>query len=116
MATNMAPALYQAPMGIDAMEEEPIEIEIEDPENVKIGMGDIEIDLIPQKKTSEDFDANLAEFMNDSELASLGSELVADFDKDIGDRKDWIHTYVDGLKLLGLKYEERTEPWNGSLS
>ena len=107
-------ALYQAPMGIDTMEAEPLEIEIEDPESVKIGMGDIEIDLVPQKQSSEGFDDNLAEFMSDSELATLGSELVADFDKDIGDRKDWIQTYVDGLKLLGLKYEERTEPWAGA--
>ncbi len=44
----------------------------------------------------------------------MGGELVADFDKDINDRKDWIRTYVEGLKLLGLKYEERTEPWNGA--
>ena len=107
-------ALYQAPMGIDAMEAEPLEIEIEDPESVKIGMGDIEIDLTPQKQNSEGFDDNLAEYMSDSELATLGSDLVADFDKDIGDRKDWIQTYVDGLKLLGLKYEDRTEPWQGA--
>ena len=114
MATNMAPALYQAPMGIDYEEAEPIEIEIEDPESVKIGIGDVEIDLIPQKEEDPEFDANLAEYMNDSELATLGNDLVADFDKDIGDRKDWIQTYVDGLKLLGLKYEDRTEPWQGA--
>ena len=78
-------------------------------------MGDIEIELEPSKKeTDEDFDANLADFMDDSALDSLGGELVSDFDKDIGDRKDWIRTYVDGLKLLGLKYEERTEPWAGA--
>ena len=41
-------------------------------------------------------------------------ELVSDVDKDLNDRKDWIRTYVDGLKLLGLKYEERTEPWQGA--
>ncbi len=61
---------------------------------------------------AEEFDANLAEFMDDGALGSLGAELVEEFDKDIGDRKDWMQTYVDGLKLLGLKYEERTEPWN----
>jgi hypothetical protein len=52
--------------------------------------------------------------MDANALDSLGAELVEDFDKDIGDRKDWMQTYVDGLKLLGLKYEERTEPWNGA--
>jgi len=93
----------------------PIEIEIEDPESVSISMGDIEIELEPGKEdTDEEFDANLADFMDDSALDSLGSELVGDFDKDINDRKDWIRTYVEGLKLLGLKYEERTEPWAGA--
>jgi hypothetical protein len=108
-------ALYQAPQGISSPAEPDIEIEIEDPESVSIGMGDIEIDLKPQKKqTAEDFDANLADFMDDNELASLGSDLIGDFDKDLGDRKEWIKTYVEGLKLLGLKYEERTEPWQGA--
>ena len=118
MATSsMDKGLYAAPLGI---EEEmgmapPFEIEIEDPESVTIGMGDIEIELTPDKEgTDEEFNANLADFMDDSALDSLGGELVGDFDKDINDRKDWIRTYVEGLKLLGLKYEERTEPWAGA--
>jgi hypothetical protein len=118
MATSsIDKGLYAAPLGIEDedMLAPPIEIEIEDPESVRIGMGDIEIELTPDTEgTDEEFDANLAEFMDDSVLGSLGSELVSDFTKDIGDRKDWIQTYVDGLKLLGLKYEERTEPWNGA--
>ena len=109
-------ALYGAPLGLDGEQEgaEPIEIEIEDPESVTIGMGDIELTLEPESETAEDFDANLADFLDDSTLQSLASDLVDDFTKDIGDRKDWIQTYVDGLKLLGLKYEERTEPWQGA--
>ena len=110
----MDKALYQAPQGISALAEPDLEIEIEDPESVSIGMGDIEIDLKPQKETAKDFDANLADYMDDGELNSLGQELVEDFEKDINDRKDWIKTYVDGLKLLGLQYEERTEPWQGA--
>ena len=111
----MDKALYQAPQGISDLVEPDLEIEIEDPESVTIGMGDIEIDLKPQRKpTAEDFDANLADFMDDNELSSLGSDLIGDFDKDLGDRKEWIKTYVEGLKLLGLKYEERTEPWQGA--
>ena len=106
--------LYQAPTGLSDLAGPPIEIEIEDPESVKIGMGDIEIDLEPKKRGEGDFDANLAELMDDKELASLAGELTADFDKDINDRKEWIQTYVEGLKLLGLKYEERTEPWQGA--
>ena len=118
MATSsIDKGLYAAPLGIEDedMMAPPIEIEIEDPESVRIGMGDIEIELSPGKEdTDEEFDANLAEFMDASALDSLGSELVSDFTKDIGDRKDWIQTYVDGLKLLGLKYEDRTEPWQGA--
>jgi hypothetical protein len=118
MATSsIDKGLYAAPLGIEDedLSAPPLEIEIEDPESVTIGMGDIEIELSPGKEdTDEEFDANLAEFMDTSALDSLGSELVSDFTKDIGDRKDWIQTYVDGLKLLGLKYEDRTEPWQGA--
>ena len=116
MATSsMDKSLYQAPMGLSELAEQPdMEIEIEDPESVSIGMGDIEIDLKPRKETAEDFDANLAEYMDEGDLDSLGNDLVEDFGKDVMDRKDWIKTYVDGLKLLGLQYEERTEPWQGA--
>ena len=107
--------LYQAPTGIEDLAGPEIEIEVEDPESVRIGLGDIEIDLEPKRAYEEgDFDANLADLMDESALDSLGSELVNDFDKDIMDRKEWMTTYVEGLKLLGLKYEERTEPWNGA--
>jgi hypothetical protein len=91
-----------------------IEIEIEDPESVDINMGDIEIQLKPEKETAETFDANLAEYMDDGDLSGLANELVEDFDKDQMDRRDWVKTYVDGLKLLGLQYEDRTEPWQGA--
>lgn len=119
MATSsMDKGLYAAPLGIeeDMGMAPPLEIEIEDPESVRIAMGDIEIELEPGNgnEGNEEFDANLADFMDDSALDSLGGELIADFDKDINDRKDWIRTYVEGLKLLGLKYEERTEPWAGA--
>ena len=114
MAMNKG--LYAAPLGLDQIDnEEPdIEIEIEDPEAVHIGIGGMEIDIVKGEGTAEEFDANLAEFMDDNVLGTLGSELIEDFGKDIMDRKDWMQTYVDGLKLLGLKYEERTEPWNGA--
>ena len=119
MATSsMDKGLYAAPLGIEedvGMGMDPLEIEIEDPEAVRIGMGDIEIELSPDKEgTDEEFNANLADFMDDSVLGKLGNELIDNFDKDINDRKDWIRTYVEGLKLLGLKYEERTEPWAGA--
>jgi hypothetical protein len=113
-------ALNRAPLGLssedmEAMLGEPdIEIEIEDPEEVSIKMGGVEIEIEPAKETDEDFNVNLAEHIDDSELASLVEELISDFDEDIASRKDWIQTYVDGLELLGLKIEERAEPWEGA--
>lgn len=113
MATNFDRVM--SPINPEDMGAEPaMEIEIEDPESVTIGIGGLEIQLEPESETAEDFDANLAEFMDEGELESLASELVGEFDSDISDRKDWIQTYIDGLKLLGLKYEERTEPWSGA--
>jgi len=108
----MEKSLYAMPQGLDTGPD--MEIEIEDPEAVNIGIGDLEIHLGPEPKTSEDFDANLAEYIDDNVLQSLGEELIEDFDKDIQDRKEWIQAYIEGLKLLGLRYEERTEPWNGA--
>jgi hypothetical protein len=111
---EMDKSLYRAPQGLDALNDPPIEIEIEDPESVSISMDGLEIDLEPAEDSPEDFNANLADYMDESELESLGSELIADFEKDLRDRKEWVQTYIEGLKLLGLKYEERTEPWNGA--
>jgi len=107
MATNMDKALYQAPQGLEALEPA-LEIEIEDPESVKIN-GE---ELVPPKDAC--FDDNLAEEMGANELQSLASDLLGDYESDINSRKDWLDTYVKGLRLLGLKYEERTEPWAGS--
>ena len=113
MATNIDQALI--PMDMGMMTEEPaIEIEIEDPESVKIGIDGIEIDLMPEPETAEDFDANLAEYMDDGELQTLASDLVSLVDADINSRKDWTEMFVKGLEVLGMKYEERTEPWNGA--
>jgi hypothetical protein len=115
MATNMDKALYEAPQGIDQLgvEMEPIEIEIEDPESVRIQAGDVEIEIDPSDEGDE-FSKNLAEDMPEDVLQSLAGELIGDYDTDVSSRRDWIQTYVDGLELLGLKMEERTEPWPGA--
>jgi hypothetical protein len=109
-------SLYEAPQGIDALAsaQPGIEIEIEDPEAVRIGVDGMMIELDTEEPRAEDFDANLAEFMSESDLQSLSSDLLADYDADISSRKDWLDTYVKGLQLLGLKYDERTEPWPGA--
>ena len=97
------------------MGDEPaIEIEIENPEAVSLRTGDVEITLESEPETAEDFGANLAEYMDDGELQTLASELVSLVDADINSRKDWTEMFVKGLEVLGMKYEERTEPWNGA--
>ena len=113
MATNFDSAL--SPMDPMLMTDEPaIEIEIEDPEAVNIGIDGVEIELTPETPSAEDFDANLAEFMDEGELQSLASDIIALVDTDINSRKDWAEAYVKGLEVLGMKYEERTEPWSGA--
>jgi len=112
-------ALNRAPLGLDAMGmgemDEPIlEIEIEDPESVTIGMGGLEIEIEPGKDEDDEFNVNLAEKISDDVLESLASELISDYDDDVSSRKDWMQTYVDGLELLGMRLEERSEPWEGA--
>ena len=105
-------ALYQAPQGL---EDSPgIEIEIENPDAVHIGMDGMEIDLVPQPKGEGDFGSNLAEYLPDSVLTSISTDLISEIEKDQRDRREWLDTYIEGLKLLGLRYEERTEPWLGA--
>lgn len=115
MATNIDKSLSQAPTGLEAMLGEPdIEIEIEDPEAVRLKLEGMEIEIVPDEESEDDFDANLAEYIDDSTLSSLAGDLLSDFDDDISSRKDWMQTYVDGLELLGMKIEERAEPWEGA--
>ena len=108
--------LYQAPMGMDEMADNvpDIEIEIEDPESVSIGIDGLEIELVKGEEGPEAFDANLAEYMDERDLTQLVGDLVGDYEDDVDSRKDWMQTYVDGLELLGMKIEERTEPWEGA--
>jgi hypothetical protein len=109
----MEKGLYQAPQGISELQPD-LAIEIDNPDAVHIEMDGLEIDLEPSQKTAEEFDANLAEYLDEGYLSSIAGDLIDDFNKDQRDRRDWIQTYVEGLKLLGLKYEERTEPWQGA--
>jgi len=117
MATNIDKALYQQPVGIDALaeQESPLEIEIVDPEEVTIGLDGMEISLMPGKDEDEEgFGDNLAEYMDDGAMAQMAGDLDSDIDNDKQSRKEWEKAYVDGLKLLGLQIEERTEPWQGA--
>ena len=112
-------SLYAAPMGLEqlaAMDEAgpEIEIEIEDPESVSLNIDGLEIEIVPDEESEDDFNANLAEYISEEELQSIASELISDYDEDVASRKDWMQTYVDGLELLGMKIEDRTEPWEGA--
>jgi len=109
-------ALNQAPLGLVGLSGEntpALEVEIEAPADMSMGLV---VDLDPGRKESDndEFSANMAEDMDDNTLASLASELLEGFEADVSSRKDWVQTYVDGLDLLGMKIEERTEPWPGA--
>ena len=119
--------LYAAPEGIDDLLEgemmddelvggEALEIEIVDPESITLSDGSMEITLIPDGNEADlmGFDANLAEALDDSELQELAQDLVGLIDADVDSRKDWADTFVKGLDVLGFKYEERTDPWEGA--
>ena len=109
----MEKGLYAAPEGIEALADQPdMEIEIVNPEEVHIAIDGMEIDMMPAEDS--DFGMNLAEEMPESVLGSLAAELTSDYEEDVSSRKDWIQTYVDGLELLGLKIETRSEPWEGA--
>jgi hypothetical protein len=109
-------SLNPAPLGLNdlEMDDSPVmEIEIVNPEGLKIGVDGVEIDLMPEDE-EENFDDNLAEYMDDGELQKIASDLIGMVDTDINSRKDWVEMYVKGLDVLGMKYEERTEPWLGA--
>ena len=114
MATNIDKSLYAAPAGLEALDAEPLEIEIVDPEEVHIGMDGMQIDIEKAEAEDDDFNANLADLMDAGKMSTLASDLDDDIKNDKTSRKDWEKAYTEGLKLLGLKYEERTAPWNGA--
>ena len=110
-------SLYEAPVGMDIEPQPELEIEIVNPEMVTLDDGSVDITIIPGEIVDEDgvpFDANLAEYLDERALQQLSSDLVAAYENDLHSRKDWEETYTEGIKLLGLKYEERTEPWEGA--
>jgi hypothetical protein len=109
-------SLAQAPQGLEelAMGQSDLSIEIENPESVTLDDGSMEITIVPGKEVDDEFNANLAEDMDEGQLTELSGNLLGEYDADINSRKDWLTTYVDGLELLGLKVEDRTEPWPGA--
>jgi hypothetical protein len=111
-------SLSQAPRGLnpqDLLSQEPdIEIEIEDPESVTLRTDGLEVEIEPDEGEDDEFNVNLAEELGEDRLNQLAGDLLSDYEDDIASRKDWMQTYVEGLELLGMKVEDRTEPWPGA--
>jgi len=98
-------------------QEEELSIMIENPDSVSIETedGGMIIDFDPQDESPDaDFNSNLVDFIDENELERVGSQLVNAYNMDKDSRKDWEDTYTKGLDQLGLKIEERTQPWNGA--
>jgi hypothetical protein len=108
--------LYAAPQGMEAEEAPDLEIEIVDPEMVTLDDGSVEITIIPDAEPSDmlPFNTNLANILDEGVLSEMADELVGHIDADVDSRKDWADSFVRGLDVLGFKYEERTEPWEGA--
>jgi len=108
--------LYEAPKSMEelAQDEPDLEIEIVDPDEVNINIDGMEINIDPDRMDDDEFNQNLAEEIDDDDLEKLASDLIDDYSGDVNSRKDWLDTYVDGLELLGLKLEDRSEPWEGA--
>ena len=115
-------SLYTAPTGMDVMAPLGIEpelalgIEASGPIIVEMEDGGVEITINPEEETAETapFDANLAEYLDEKDLNLLAQELLEHIESDINSRKEWADTFVKGLEVLGFKYEERTDPWEGA--
>ena len=109
--------LYQAPQGIQPTPNgADMEIEIVNPDMVTMDDGSVEVTIIPgmENAGTGGFDENIAETLEDKELNLLSNDIVEMVDSDVDSRKDWADTFVRGLDVLGFKYEERTEPWEGA--
>ncbi len=111
--------LYAAPEGMQGEllpKEQELEIEIVNPDMVTLDDGSVEITIVPGSGMEGEmsFDMNLADVLDESDLNELSQEILGSIDADIDSRKDWADTFVKGLDVLGFKYEERTEPWEGA--
>jgi len=108
--------LFQAPKGVEEEETEQLEIEIVNPDMVTLDDGSMEVTIMPGAEGvgTGAFDENIAENMDDDQLAAVADELLGNIDSDLESRKEWADTFVRGLDVLGFKYEERSEPWEGA--
>jgi hypothetical protein len=117
-ANDIDKGLYAAPLGMENMmkgiQEPDLEIEIVEPEEVNIRVDGLEIEIDGDNEQNDEFNANIAEELDDKVMQMLSGDLLGEYEGDVAARRDWLDTYVDGLELLGLKLEDRSEPWEGA--
>jgi hypothetical protein len=103
---------------IQDQDESALEVEVVNPEAVSIETEDggvlIDFGDSLESELSEDHNANLADFIDEKDLTSICLDLVSSYRADKESRSDWERSYVKGLDLLGLKNEDRTQPWDGA--
>ena len=110
-----------------ALDIEPVGQEVQLPEQTVEFEGDVELLETPDggaevnfepnapiDKSKVPFDANLADYLDDIQLGKLASDFLGAFEADKDSRKDWHDTYIKGLDMLGFKYEDRTQPFEGA--
>lgn len=110
-------SLGQAPLGLDATMATGVQpgVNMPQPEiEIEIEIGEDEESDEVEDTQDDEFNENLADMLDEGVLDELVGDLLGDYEDDISSRKDWIQTYVDGLELLGMKVEDRTEPWPGA--
>lgn len=97
---------------------QPLDIEvIEEPATLLPDGDGVIVDWEPQGlnlSAMVPHNANLAEFMDEQDLVAVANELIEDYEQDRASREAWEKTYIEGLDLLGLKFENRTTPWDGA--
>ena len=110
-------------IGIQITKAEPAqEVEVEEEQEdrgVEIEMNEdgsveVTVDKVVDPSFEGEFNQNLAETLDEDQLIQVADDLIGLFEADDNSRADWKQTYEDGLELLGLKIEERTEPWDGA--
>ena len=102
-----------APQGVTSVEVEEAELapNVTEMDDGSVVIGEIEEQITPIQVP---FNANLAEFIDDTELGRISSDLVGEVQEDINSRKEWEDQYKSGLELLGMNYEDRAEPFEGA--
>ena len=103
----------------DNPSESELKVEVVNPDSVSVETedGGVVVDFeggLTEELVGPDHNSNLADFIEDADLEEIASELVEDFESDRSSRKEWSRSYVKGLDLLGMKIEERTQPWEGA--